>query len=70
MKMQNVESSNVEAIGYDAENFTLRVRYLNGRTYDYSGVPETTFEALLNSDSVGKYLNSAVKNVHPYTQVS
>ena len=33
-----VVSSNVESIGYDGSTQTLRVRFLNGSTYDYKNV--------------------------------
>ena len=40
MNKQNVTSSNVKAIGYDDRTQTLEVEFLNGRVYQYYGVPE------------------------------
>lgn len=69
MKMEPVSSSTVESVGYDAENFTLRVRFIGGRTYDYSGVSQVQFDALRNAESVGKYLNMVIKSQFPYVEV-
>lgn len=68
IKMQDVSSSNVESVGYDDENNVLRVKFLNGRVYDYLGVSRAQFEALLTSPSVGQYLNMAIKSQFPYVQ--
>lgn len=63
-----VTSSNVEAVGWEAD--TLRVRYKNGGVYDYRGVPERIFQELLAAESAGKFINSRVKNVYSFTKVS
>lgn len=65
-EMQPVSSSNIAAVGYDAENQTVYVQFLNGSTYAYKGVPEHEFENLLTAPSVGSYLNRNFKNVYPY----
>lgn len=64
--MHPVNSSNIAAVGYDAENQTVYVQFLNGSTYAYKGVPEHEFENLLTAPSVGSYLNRNYKNVYPY----
>jgi hypothetical protein len=64
--MHPVSSSNITAVGYDADNQTVYVQFLNGSTYAYKGVPEHEFENLLTAPSVGSYLNRNYKNVYPY----
>lgn len=64
--MQPVSSSNIAAVGYDAENQTVYVQFLNGSTYAYKGVPEHEFDNLRTASSVGSYLNRNFKNVYPY----
>lgn len=64
--MQPVSSSSIAAIGYDADNQTVYVQFLNGTTYAYKGVPENEFENLRTAPSVGAYLNRNYKNVFPY----
>lgn len=68
-EMHPVNSSNVAAVGYDAESQTVYVEFLNGSTYAYKGVPEHEFENLRTAPSVGSYLNRNYKNVYPYERV-
>ena len=67
--IQPVSSSNIAAIGYDVENQTAYVQFLNGSMYAYKGVPEHEFENLRTAPSVGSYLNRNYKNVYPYERV-
>ncbi len=64
-----VSSSNVSEIGYDVENETVYVRFLNGSLYIYKGVPVADFEGLKNAPSVGSYLHRNYKNVYPYERI-
>lgn len=64
--MQPVSSSNIAAIGYDAESQMVYVQFLNGSTYAYKGVPEHEFVNLRIAPSVGSYLNRNFKNIYPY----
>lgn len=68
-EMQMVNSSNVEAVGYDAENGAIYVRFLSGDTYVYAGADQGTFEELLNADSVGSYLNRVIKPNYEYSKL-
>lgn len=65
-EMQPVSSSNIAAVGYDSDNQTVYVQFLNGSTYAYKGVPEHEFENLRTAPSVGSYINRNYKNVYPY----
>jgi hypothetical protein len=61
-----VSSSNIEAVGYHEESQTLRVWFLNGSIYDYSGVGLMEYEALRDAPSVGSYLHQNIKGQYPY----
>lgn len=69
MEMIYVESSNIEAVGYDEDSSTLQVEFKNGGTYQYFDVPERVFEELRDADSVGKYLAANIKGVYRYSKV-
>lgn len=58
--MISVQSSNIQAIGYDAENSLLVIDFLKGSTYEYYDVPEYEFNNLLNADSKGTYANQYI----------
>jgi len=61
MRMQQVSSSMVNAVGYDKKNQTLCVDFNGGKTYEYYDVPIEVYEGLADAGSVGRYLNSEVK---------
>ena len=57
-----VDSSNVEAIGYDPATRELHVRFVkSGETYVYYEVEEWVFEDFKRSDSKGTFLNTVIK---------
>jgi hypothetical protein len=69
IEMVAVNSSNVDAIGYDEANQLLYVRFLNNTWYTYKGVPIGEFEGLKNAPSVGSYLHRNIKNLYPYERI-
>lgn len=69
MERQRVSSSNVRSIGYDATNSTLEVEFNGGGVYQYYGVPETVYSALMRASSKGSYLNDHIKDCYRCRQV-
>ena len=67
--MQPVTSSNLAAVGYDADNKTLYVTFKNGTTYVYSGVPATTYQSLLGAESLGSFFHTSIRSEFPYSKV-
>jgi hypothetical protein len=67
--MIHVDSSNIEAVGYDVDSSTLQVEFKNGGTYQYFDVPERVFEELRDASSVGAYLAANIKGVYRYSKV-
>lgn len=63
-----VDSSNIEAIGYDEDNQELHVRFLSGACYIYNGVPRQIFDDLMEAPSKGSFLNRQIKVVYQYTK--
>lgn len=68
-EMIPVSSSNIESIGYDEPNQEVYVKFLNGSTYTYKGVPIHEFENLRDAPSLGSYLHRNYKNVYPYERI-
>jgi hypothetical protein len=56
-----VDSSSVEAIGYDVDERELWVQFHGGRTYVYSEVPEEVYQEFVQADSKGSYFNRELK---------
>lgn len=69
IEMIQVVSSNIESIGYDEDTQILRVKFLNGVTYEYKNVPIMEFEQLKNAPSVGSYFNRSIARNYPYEKV-
>jgi len=58
------------SVGYDSSASILEVEFHSGGIYQYLGVPEQDFIALTSGiGSVGKYLNSFIKNHYRYQRV-
>jgi hypothetical protein len=64
-----VTSSTIRAIGYDADTAILEVEFNNGTIYQYSGVPQAEFDAIMASDSKGRYLNANIKGRYSFTKL-
>lgn len=67
-QMEYVDSSNIEAIGYDPDARELWVRFVSGSTYVYTNVPPATYSDIMRADSKGSYLNREVKSNYDYRQ--
>ena len=61
------QSTCFSSIGYDAKNHTLIVVVRDsGVEYNYYDVPEKTWKAFYNSDSLGGYFNEKIKEYYNY----
>ncbi|TAD97473.1 MAG: KTSC domain-containing protein [Bacteroidetes bacterium] len=61
MKRIAVESSMVNAVGYDQKSKTLYLEFTNtGYVYQYLEVGQDIFEELLNADSLGSYIRNNI----------
>jgi len=61
MERFGVASSNLKSVGYDPDEKILEVEFNSGAIYQYEGVPQSTYQDLLDADSVGAYFNQNVK---------
>ena len=68
-EMQDVNSSSIASVGYDAESHTVYVQFLDGSTYAYKDVSGHEFENLRTAPSVGSYFNQNYKDVYPYDRI-
>lgn len=60
IKMYKVFSTNIVAIGYDANNHILRVIFKGNSSYLYFDVEEEVYNNLMQSESKGKTLNESI----------
>lgn len=69
IEMQNVESSNIAAVGYDVDEMELRVQFKDGSTYSYADVPQQEFNSLVSSESVGRTFYATIKGRYVTTKL-
>ncbi len=69
-EMHFIDSSNIEAIGYEPDSQELHVRFLkSGETYVHYSVEEWVFQELMQADSKGQYLNSNIRGRYQYAKL-
>lgn len=68
-KWIKVKSSNIEAVqfipfndGVLPERGDLYIKFKNGGIYSYCAICTTTYEDFMKAESLGKYLNTNLKN--------
>ena len=69
-KLIPVESSMIQALGYDAKTRKLEIVFNSGQTYCYEGVPSKVHKGLLAADSKGRYMRAEIIDVYPDYRVS
>jgi hypothetical protein len=63
-EFQSVQSSNIDAVAWDADAQELLVRFKNGSTYALPDAGEAAYQDLLTSESPGSYYARWLKNQH------
>jgi hypothetical protein len=70
MEMKPVQSSNIEAVGYDPDTQTLAVQFNGGGVYHYAGVSAEAHKALVEAPSVGGHFHQHIRGVHQHKKIS
>jgi len=68
MERTLVNSSSVASIGYDSISSTLEIEYSNGSIYQYFDVPESIHIELMGSASMGKAVNTLIKQNYRFSK--
>jgi hypothetical protein len=63
-----VTSSTASEVGYDPATMTLEIAFHNGTVYQYFDVPESVYQELMHSESIGKFINTQIKNSYRYVK--
>lgn len=66
LNLKDVQSSNIEKIGYNEEFKNLYIKYKSGRVYAFENVPKELYESLDKAESKGSFMNSNIKNKFNY----
>ena len=65
-----VESSMIQAVGYDPKTHILEVVFNSAQTYCYEDVPPEIHQELMAADSKGRYMRAAIIGVYSDYPVS
>lgn len=68
MDLKPVDSSNIEAVGYDPANKTMAVRFKGGNVYHYHDVEQDAHAALIGAKSIGNHFHTNIKNSYKFSK--
>ena len=60
--MTPVSSSNIAAVGYDADSRELTIEFNSGDVYIYDGIDPMSYESLMQAPSVGSFFYRFIRN--------
>jgi hypothetical protein len=66
MEKQEVDSTVIHAIGHTR---VLEIEFESGSVYQYFDVPQKIYDAMLQSDSKGRYFNQHIRGKFPYQEI-
>ncbi|ADE57058.1 KTSC domain-containing protein [Aminobacterium colombiense] len=69
MDRQNVNSSIIRSIGYDANNSTLEIEFNSGPVWQYFDFPESLWLEFEASESKGHFFRLKIKNQYSESRV-
>lgn len=69
MKRQSVSSSNLASIGYDPASQVLEIEFNHGGAYQYSGVPSSEHQGLMDASSHGSYFAQHIKDKYRFEKI-
>jgi KTSC domain len=69
MRRQPVSSSAIASVGYDEDTAVLEVEFTSGEIYRYFTVTRREVDELLGAQSMGTYVNTAIKPRHGYEHI-
>ncbi len=62
MEMVVIKSKAISAVGYDPTTKKMKIKFIQGKTYDFCRVPEQIFNELLSATSKGTYYNAHIRD--------
>jgi hypothetical protein len=68
--MPKISSTAVEAVRFEPRRQRLIVTFQGGARYAYAGVDKATYAALLEAESVGRFVNGEIKPRFPATRLT
>lgn len=64
-----LKSSTIHSIAHDPAIGALEVKFKDGNTYRYDGVPAVVHQRMLRSESPGSFLRANIDGVYPHKRM-
>lgn len=61
MERKEVDSSNINSVGYSEEKELLEIEFNTGKVYQYEGIEPKLASDLISAESVGKFFHEHIK---------
>ena len=68
--MRDVDSSMIRQVGYSPKEETMMIRFNTGSKYKFNDVPKRIHNALMESESKGKFFHDEIRGNHDFEKVS
>jgi len=68
-EVASVDSTAITEIEYNITSSLMKVTFTSGATYIYAGVPESEYEALVESSSIGRTFVKEIRNDYVYFRI-
>ena len=68
--MAVAQSSHLQTFEYDGDSQTLTITFQNGSVYQYSGVPVTDFNRMVQAGGGGTVFWDVIRTKYPATKIS
>lgn len=62
MERTPVKSSNIASVGFCSDRKCVEIEYKNGSVYEYEDCDQKLYDALMTSESKGKFVHTHLKN--------
>jgi hypothetical protein len=69
IEFKEVNSSQINKVGYDEDNNVLVIEFSTGVKYEYYDVPDHIYYDMLNAASIGRYMNQYIRNKFKYKKI-
>jgi hypothetical protein len=70
VNLVKVDSTNLQAVGFDKQSKTMRILFNEGAMYDYFGVPEKVHGSLMEADSLGSFFQQNIVGRYRFQKVN
>lgn len=68
--MHKVSSSSIDEYAYHHETKIMRIKFKNGKTYDYHDVPIEKHHAFVLAPSKGSFVNKHIVGLHRHEKIA